>query len=203
MSKMDDLVPKNRLIIAFILGVLGIFIGVLVGNYFVKGDSSSQSGGQSMPTGEDVSLSLSPDGVEADVGDSFPIEVKLKAENMVLSGVALRLVYNYEGDLPLEPQDTKLVVNPDLVGQDWAFPVNSLEVDEKEKVVVAELAAVNLSPSGYPAEGEFTLATLDFVATATSSSDLVFMFDRQQTKVLTKDGREVDVFLKDASYSVD
>lgn len=200
---MDDLVSKNRLIIAFILGVLGIFIGVLVGNYFVKGDSSRQNGGQSLATEEGVSLSLSPDGVEADVGDSFPVDIKLKAENMVLSGVALRLVYEYEGDLPLEPQDTKLTVNPDMVGQDWAFPVNSLEVDKEGKMVVAELAAVNLNPSGYPADGELTLATLDFVATSASSTDLVFKFDQEQTKVLTKDGREVEVFLKDASYSVD
>lgn len=201
---MKNLSQKNRLLLAFVIGGVGILIGVSLGNYFVKGRGPSPTPEvTTAPSKSRATLSFYPEETEVDVGDEFSVEVRLNAEGLVLSGLAVRMVYEYEGDLPLEPQDVKMRVNPALAGMDWVFPVNTIEVDERNKRVVAELAAVNLNPGGYPAEGSVTFATIDFNAESSSSNDLAFTFDAENTKLLTKDGREVEIELVERLYSVD
>lgn len=201
---MSNLSQKNRLLLAFAIGAFGILIGVLVGNYFVKGRGIRFTQEVSTPDLESLAtLSFYPEETEVNVGEEFSVDIRLDAEGMILSGLAARVIYEYEGDLPFEPQDVKMRVNPDLAGMDWVFPVNTIEVDTRTKRVVGEIAAVNLNPGGHPTEGSVTIATIDFKATSSSSKDMVFTFDPEQTKLLTKDGQEVSIELKERSYSVD
>lgn len=201
---MENLSQKNRLFLAFLIGVLGIVIGVVFGNYLVKGRGTDEiPDGASVVSESSATLSFYPEETEVDVGDEFSVEIRLNAEGLVLSGLAVRVVYEYEDDLPLAPQDVKMRVNPTLSGMDWVFPVNSIEVDEVGGRVIGELAAVNLNLGGYPADGSITFATIDFSAESSSSNDLTFSFDSEQTKLLAKDGREVEVELVERLYSVD
>lgn len=202
---MSNLPQKNKLFIALGIGVVGVFLGVILGNFLVRGsDSQLQKEEVEIPeTIKGAKLFLTPGPGEIDVGDTLALEVKLDARREVISGVAVRLVYSYEEDIPLEPQDKKMKVNPILAGMDWVFPVNSVTVDAKNRQVVIELAAVNLNPTGFPASEVISLATIDFMAQSSSSRDLFFQFDPAQTRLLGKNSNEIELELKGGVYSVD
>jgi hypothetical protein len=117
-------------------------------------------------------------------------EIMVKAPNSVLSAIAVRLSYESGNKQEIKPA---LEINKDLAGQNWIYPVKEVSLGEDGKVLKVDLAAVNVAPEGYKIDSEIKLATLNFGDNKPSLAN--FKFDSGQTKVITKNGEEVNLEL--------
>jgi hypothetical protein len=111
----------------------------------------------------------------------YKIKLIVPPEN--IAALAVRLTFNNNDQF----DDPSIKINSDLLESNWMFPVKKVYRDQGKTIV--DLAAVNVSTTGYPVNNELTIATLDFPSEKPNNTQLIF--DPQQTKVIKKDGTEI------------
>jgi hypothetical protein len=125
---------------------------------------------------------------EASIFMNQDYEIMLRAPNLVVSAVAIRVTYDFSGGEVSRPI---LSINQDLVSENWSYPVKSVSLNGS--LLDVDLAAVNMSPEGFLVSNEIKLATLDFGESTPDPS--LFKFDVDQTKLISKDGVEINLNL--------
>lgn len=108
-------------------------------------------------------------------------EIHLLGNNQNLSAVAVRLVYHYSKT----PSGIIITPNVELSKDNWTFPVKKATVNATQKTVTFDLAAVNISTTGYLLNSDLLLAKINL-----SGSDQ-FSFDQKETKIYGKDSKEI------------
>jgi len=148
-----------------------------------------------------ASLFLVPEQSQLVIGQSLSLEIRLSAENLSLSGIALRLSYPFDKIPPLQPQSAKIQPNSDWQQQGWIYPINKAWIDWQNKTVNLELAAVNPALTGFQLNGEDILGTIELTAEA-AIDNLILDFDSEETKLITKDNQKVKLNLVKGSYQI-
>ena len=107
------------------------------------------------------------------------LEIHLSGSNQRLSAVAIRLVYNFS------KSGLKITPNPMLATNNWLFPVK--KVDSKNGKTTFDLAAANVSTTGYSLGQDLLIAKINLP----NANVTQFSFDQKETKIYTKDTKEV------------
>ena len=150
---------------------------------------------------KEATLYLFPKLAQTASGKKLSFQIKFKGKDLRLSAIAIRLTSKFNRSLSLKPQDAKMQVNPLLIQMGWLNPVNKIWVDQKNKMLIAELALVNPTISGFSAQDEEVLATIEFIA-QTPAENPIFEFNRSQTKLITKQNEEISLNLEKGIYSI-
>lgn len=148
-----------------------------------------------------ATLSIVPSTAVVNKGSTFSADIRLKADNPLLVAIAGRVNMKYEDRLPLEPRNTQITANPELIKAGWSYPVNKVIVDSQNKNLSIDLLMVNLEPNGYRVNKEISLGTIEFIAQPSSSS-VDFQFDTNLTKIKDKNGNALKLNLEEAHYTI-
>lgn len=150
---------------------------------------------------------ITPQEATLNKGDILKLTLMLKSDEVILSAGAIRLLLTLQEGLSLKPSDAStdkdgIQVNTDSQTKDggFSFPVNEVEINASEKRGKIDLAIVNLSPEGFRAKGEYSVASIDLVAE--SGGTLTLEFDKNLTKLVDKRGNEVPLNLRGGKYFV-
>ena len=109
------------------------------------------------------------------------LEIHLLGNNQNLSAIAIRLVYHYT----TTPGTLTITPNPQMFKDNWSFPVKKTTIDAAKKTVTFDLAAVNISTTGYLLSSDLLLAKINLSGTDQIS------FDQKETKIYGKDSGEI------------
>ncbi len=110
------------------------------------------------------------------------LEIHISGSNQNLSAIAVRLVYHYSKT----PSGITITPNALLFKDNWNFPVKKTIVNAAQKAVTLDLAAVNISTTGYLLNSDLLLAKIN------SSAGLdQFSFDQKETKIYGKNTNEI------------
>jgi len=155
-----------------------------------------------------ASIYLSSETSFPTVGDEFPIDINLNTDGVNISAAAMRIVYKYISVQPIIPIDAdsekdgvQADINVSLLDNGWVFPVNEVVHDKDLRLITIDLAAVNLNPEGYSASDGVKLATIDTIV-AQLPPKFTFNFDKNQTKIISKEGDELKLQLKSGEFRV-
>ncbi len=110
------------------------------------------------------------------------LEIHLSGSNQDLSAIAVRLVYHYSNT----PSGITITPNALLFKDNWSFPVKKADINATQKTVTFDLAAVNISTTGYLLNSDFSLAKINLSAGLDQ-----FSFDPKETKIYGKDTKEI------------
>ncbi len=160
---------KIFLTIAFIFGLLLSFFAV---SFLSSNNKLTKT---NSPSSSRVSISLSS---EAPYGLTLS-----SLDNEVISGVSVRLIYDYKGKARPSIQKTK--TNNDLTTLGWVYPVNQVNYDDVNGIATVDISAINTLPGGYQLTGQTLIANLN--------SSLPFTFDKGVTKLVGQDGHEISL----------
>lgn len=139
----------------------------------------------------DAVISLSQPSSAFNVGDTVPLGVELTPKaSKNISAFSMRLFYPYD---EATSSYTALAFNPnqDLIQNGWSFPINKVSVDTENKMITIDISGINLGVTGYSLEKAVELGTIDFQINKQISSLTVDM-DKSQTKIVGKDGSELN-----------
>ena len=157
-------------------------------------------------TGE-AGFYIAPEEATLNKGDILKLTLKFKLDEMTLSAGAIRLLLTFDEGLILKASDASsekegIQVNIDsqIKGGGFSFPVNEVVINTGEKKGKIDLAIVTLSPEGFSAKGEYSVASVDLIAE--SSGSLSLEFDKNLTKLVDKKGNEVSLNLRGGKYLV-
>jgi len=112
-------------------------------------------------------------------------EIILEAPGTILSGVALRLTIELDSALKTTPP---IEINKALVDAGWNFPIKDAVLESNRLTI--DLAALDISPEGYPIENEITLAAINLVDSTHMTN---YTFSSDLTKVIAKNGQELSI----------
>ena len=150
---------------------------------------------------------ITPDSATLNKGDILKLTIMLKSDKMTLSAGAIRLLLTFDEGLILKVSDAStdkegIQVNIDsqIKGGGFSFPVNEVVINTGEKKGKIDLAIVTLSPEGFSAKGEYSVASVDLIAE--SSGSLSLEFDKNLTKLIDKKGNEIPLSLRGSKYLV-
>jgi len=149
---------------------------------------------------------VSPNKVTLGQGNNLSVEIKISAGNLNLSAGAMRLILTSSGENPLRPVDkdgqkegVQVATDSTFKSGGWSFPINEVRLDEQGRLII-DIAFVNLSPEGYTADGEMTVATVEFEAISGSQA-VNLEFDRNLSKLVAKNGDEVPLHFNGAIFT--
>lgn len=140
-------------------------------------------------TKRDAAIGVSATGV-VNGKKSVPMKVSFDGRSETISGVALRLVYEYSGNDTVKV--SSLQIDPQLLAsKGWSCPVRTA-VSAANKVTV-DLSCINTSITGYSSTGPTQLATFDLVNESGVFGPEVKMNIDQSVSAITRksDGKNV------------
>lgn len=114
-------------------------------------------------------------------------------EPVTLSAVALRVKLDKLTYPNLTPEKVKIMVNSDFTEAGWAFPVRTVRLASEGRYLDIDLAAINATLSGYSLSGEESIATIIVEQEDVKPASL--SFDQEETKIITKEGKEIKLNL--------
>lgn len=129
---------------------------------------------------ENNSRSNKPD---ANIEFTPAMEIRIKTNSEVLSALSIRLVY----DLSDTQSNPTITINSDLIENNWLFPIK--KVYQENNLLYVDIAAVNISPEGFSVQDDLLIATLEY--NGKKPNHKAFTFDKDQTKVIRKNGSEL------------
>lgn len=146
----------------------------------------------STPSGT-VVVSVSPETGTFAVGDQIPFIFKFNPFGTPISGISVRLGYDYQGTAaPLTIDPKAISINSELTAGNWICPVKQVK-DEAGRYFV-EIACVHASPQGFTANEQMLLASFPGrVQARPASGELTLAFDPAESFFTTAAG--VDVLL--------
>jgi len=178
---------KKFLIIGFT--ILVILVGIATGIFLVRRRQYRES--QASIPGGQAKVFLSPATGIFTVGDTINTNISFNTGGVAISGVTIRLTYNYSGTTPeLSPSDP--VINPVLLSSgDWNCPVKKTDIDVSQ--VIIDISCVNFSSSGYQSTIDTRLASFDLQANREPTTNPIsLVFNAQKTVITRKtDGEDV------------
>jgi len=124
-----------------------------------------------------------------DSNDSSLIHININSSvEDSISAIAVRLTLEDKGDI--KPADIVVLPDKTLSNSGWTYLVKNVKYDSQSKRIVLELALVSLGPEGSKLKGEAVLANIKIpVSSSLNIED--FKFDPRETKVISKDSREL------------
>ena len=128
-----------------------------------------------------------------DSNDSSLIHININSSvEDSISAIAVRLTLEDKGGI--KPADIKILPDKTLSDSGWTYLIKNVKEDFRPKRIVLELALVSLGPEGSKIEGEAVLADIK-IPVSSSLNIKDFKFDPQETKVISKDSRELPLGL--------
>ena len=128
-----------------------------------------------------------------DSNDSSLIHININSSvEDSISAIAVRLTLEDKGDI--EPADIVILPDKTLSNSGWTYLIKNVKEDFRPKRIVLELALVSLGPEGLKLKGEAVLADIK-IPVSSSLNIKDFKFDPQETKVISKDSRELPLGL--------
>lgn len=150
---------------------------------------------------------VSPSSATISSGGNLSVDIMLSVGNLNLSAGAMRIFMTSSGQIPLkavdkneEKEGVQVATSAVFKTGGWSFPINEVGVDEQGRVII-DLAFINLSPEGYLADGEITIASLELEAVSGSQA-VNLEFDRNLSKLVAKNGDEVSLNFSGATFTV-
>lgn len=180
----------KKLGVAFLI-ILVAVSGFLVGLYLLREQQDIRE--QAAVPGGQATVFISPSSGEFEIGDNITAEVSFNTSGIPISGVAVRLLYPFSGISP-EVSVIRVQVDEDLLASgNWSCPTRN--AFQQGGNVFIDVACANLSASGFVANSNVKLATIEMrVNRLPSSNPLVLRFDPQQS-VITRRNDNQDILL--------
>jgi len=190
---------KNALLVAITSTLLCLALVVALIKY---GDSTNdkQTEFSPVPIAENEvqnnstpqgSVSLVSSDTVSNSSDTSGYSIVLTLDNASLSAVSMRLIISYS---KAPEQETQLLPDPQLDQNGWAYPVKTAYLNSQDNTLVVDIAAVNLTPTGYQVSGDFKLADIELDSTFIDNI-ISYSFDKDNTKIIAKSGEEIKVNL--------
>lgn len=114
------------------------------------------------------------------------VEIHLKGNNEKLSALALRVTYHYSKN----PGNITISANTNLAQSNWMFPVKKVTNNTSQSTLVIDLAAANISTTGFVLGQDLLLGKIN-LAGIDQASLKNFSFDQKETKLYSKDTQEI------------
>jgi len=190
----------NKKILLSLLGVTILIIGVIAGVFLLRRNQNIKKKASS--PGGTATVSLNPQNGQFNVGDDFSVTVSFNPQGQLISAIAVRLSYTFEGsDVELSAQ-TPQISQTLLSSGNWTCPIK--EVDIGNSIVNIDISCINTSTTGFTSSSDILLATIPFTAEEETSSPVSLEFDSIQS-IVTQKSDASDVLLtptSSGSYSV-
>lgn len=200
---------NKKIIIILLVAILLIATGTLA--YFLFFNQKEKAVEQMVNNGENSPVSQYVEGKKAGfyvmpTGGSFSqnqeinLEIKINTDQVSVSAMTVKFFLKADDWEAIKLTELKMKRNPDLVASGWVYPVNKIEEDKANKRIVGELAMVYIAPTGFDWAGEKTVATLNFKGI--SPTKLLWEFDKEQTKFISKEGKEIKLEVTGGNYEI-
>lgn len=146
-------------------------------------------------------LSISPNFNVASLEDEADFAVSVDSKGEFVKGLALRIVFPYDGATPLLGEKEKPFDLMDLpVEQGWIVAVNSIE--DTGSSLIADFSAVNTNPEGFQVTPEAPFAMLRLATTTESVTNGVVSVEVEPSKLALRDGRVMEFTIDTKSYTI-
>ena len=145
-----------------------------------------------VPTGQ-ANVSITPTSGDFKKGDTIKASVLFNTANIAVSGVAIRLTYQYSGTSP-EVSASQIEVSPTLLSSgDWSCPTKN--VTEQGGNVNIDIACANTSAAGFSTNTDTLFANVNLtVDRVPGVSPLIVRFDPTQS-IITQKSNGQDILL--------
>jgi len=176
---------KNQLFLG--LGLVGlVVVGILIGRMMTNQNQDNR--GSASVEGGLAQVGITPTNRQLSPGESSNMTVTFNTNGVAISGIAVRLLYNYTGAAPGLDADN---IRPSL-DQDsgWMCPVK--EVSTSGGTVYIDLGCISTNTAGFSTTNMTELFAFTLTAGDNpSSTPFTIMFDPVQTKITKKsDGQD-------------
>lgn len=180
--------PARRTIAAVF--VILVAIGGFVAGLFLLRERQELREEAAVPGGQ-AEVSIFPTIGNFDVGDTFPVSVFFNTANIAISGVSVRLTYQFSGATP-ELVASDIEINSQLLSSgDWTCPTRNISA--QTGTVNLDIACANLSAAGFSTNTDTLLATFNMtVERVPVIEPVVVRFDPSQSVITQKsDGQDI------------
>jgi len=176
---------KNQLLLG--LGLVGIVVaGIMVARQLTS--QTQDTRGSASVAGGLAQVGISPTSRQIAPGETATMTVSFNSGGVPISGVAVRVVYNYSGATPGLTADN---IQPIIIRQSgWQCPIQN--VSPAGGTVTIDVGCVSTNTSGFSTTSMTELFAFSITAGSTvTSNPIVLMFDPTQTKITKKaDGQD-------------
>ena len=176
---------KNQLLLG--LGLVGIVIvGILIARQLST--QTQDTRGSASVAGGLAQVGISPTTRQIATGETANMTVSFNSGGVAISGIAVRIVYNYTGATPNLTADN---IQPVIIRQSgWQCPIQN--VSPSGGIVTIDVGCVSTNTAGYSTASMTELFTFSVKAGNTPTTNpIVLMFDPTQTKITKKaDGQD-------------
>lgn len=183
-----------KIIISLIV-VIAVLVATFVGAYFIR-DRQLFSNQASVPTGQ-VLVSLNPASATLSVGQTLPVTISIDPGGNTISGVAVRLKYNYSGSTPEVTINNITISSLLSTSLDWNCPVQS--VTPANGVVTADISCVNTNTAGFTYSSSFPIATFYLTVSAVPGTNPVIITFDPLASIVTRKSDGDDILLTPTS----
>src|SRR3989338_5778786 len=104
-----------------ILLLLALFLSMV----FLQKTTVTKTPSPTVAPDKEVTISIFPSSTSFEIGKPAQLHIKVKGNDLVISAIAVRIMYRSEKELLLEPQAATMTVNPTLLGNGWVSPINT------------------------------------------------------------------------------
>lgn len=186
--------PTKKIIVALL--IIAVAVGGFVAGLMLLNEQQDLREEASTTTGT-ATVSVDPETATLNVGDTFDVKVYFDPKNVVINGVAVRLLYPFSGSSP------EVTVNSIEVSQsisssgDWTCPTQDSSLSGEN--VVIDIACANTSSAGFTSDENVLLANISLNVTRTPQvSPFVVRFDNVNSVIYRKSDNQ-DILLVPAS----
>lgn len=191
---------RRKFLIITLFTLLFLLFALSVSMYFLQKSVVTKTPSPTIAPIKEATIFLSPSSSSFEIGKPVHLDIKIKGPDLVVSAIAVRIVYHFGEKMFLEPQVSTMNINTALLTNGWISPINTISIDSAQGEVLADLALVNGTPTGFVLEREETIATIDFLPVATGATEI--RFDQKQTAITSKTGEKVKLLFGNASYTI-
>src|SRR3990172_3756705 len=169
--------------LAAVLVILVAIGGFVAGLYLLRQRQELREEA-AVPSGQ-AEVSVFPTTGNFDVGDTFPVSVRFNTSNIAISGISVRLTYQYTGASPEVVADSIEINSSLLASGDWNCPTRN--ISSQAGSVFIDIGCANLSAGGFSTNTDTLLATFNMtVERVPAIEPVVLRFDPSQSVITQK-----------------
>lgn len=193
-----EFTKKNKVIASLL-----VIIVMLSAVYFFKNfQSQKQSTVRSVPVLEtQAQLFIKPAFNRASVQDDADFEVRIDSQGELIKGLALRIVFPYENDIPFAIEQSPFDLMDVPVEQNWIVAVNSMRDTGEE--IIADVSVINTNPAGYAISNDsaFFMLRAETLNTLVKNGEIKIESDPSQ--LATSDGSVMTFEVVTETYTIE